>query len=621
MDRANINGLMVIVIAIVVGMASPVSAQTCPGPLPPEFPTEVDVNLLNLDGSNIDTSLLLTIDYLDSNGCPLYLSSAEGTVDWSIFAGKSNAYAMVPAKAATNMNITVDGYEMLQIPSDPVGYVDGTYNLNLTSAPTTTTLPTTTTTSTTSTTTLPTTTTTSTTSTTTLPTTITTSTTSTTTTTTIPAVCPGPMPPGFPIELDLNLLNLGGSNINTSLLLTIDYLDSNGCPVSINSTDGTVFWGIYNGKSNLYTLLPAKGGTKINITVEGYEMLVIGQSPITTEPDDYLTPLDTTTTTTTTSTTTTTTTTIPPALRISKIMTSGKTTVYTKTMEHWVLEIKVINDGLTNLSDVVVSDTIPEEITLDDFTASKGTVAATAKNGATKLTWTIGTTSPGDVETLVMGASTKRMESGMRTTQSFLEPGEYVLNQGASVSANGGQVTAGPTDPITVYAQATTRHRGRMGGGHHRSVDAGYVPIEYYVEESISFLPPQFELFIPEFSKLNITEEEGNEITAQCRIAFEQNAERLADEVPTKIPENWARDEVQLKKEKFLMENETPRLGRLDDEIIARFPAIGFNANSPAFSEPVFYFFIENDCVYDLKEKKVEKIRITFWPKVGYLFG
>ncbi len=39
------------------------------------------------------------------------------------------------------------------------------------------------------------------------------------------------------------------------------------------------------------------------------------------------------------------------------------------------------------------------------------------------------------------------------------------INEGASVSGNGGQVTAGPTEPITVYAQAKTRHRGRMGGG------------------------------------------------------------------------------------------------------------------------------------------------------------
>jgi len=158
---------------------------------------------------------------------------------------------------------------------------------------------------------------------------------------------------------------------------------------------------------------------------------------------------------------------VPPSINISKVMTSGKTTVYTQTMEYWVIEIEVINDGLTNLSNVVVSDTIPEEITLDDFTTSKGTAAAAEKNGATKLTWAIGTMSPGDVETLVMGISTKRLRSGRSAAQPFLEPGEYVLNQGASVSANGGRVTAGPTDPITVYAKATTGHGGRMGGGRH----------------------------------------------------------------------------------------------------------------------------------------------------------
>jgi len=100
MEKMNgikmISGSTVIVMLILaVGMASPVSAQaTCPGPIPPAFPTELDVNLLNPDGSNIDTTLLLIVDYLDSNGCPLYLSSAEGTVDWSIFNGLSNACPM-----------------------------------------------------------------------------------------------------------------------------------------------------------------------------------------------------------------------------------------------------------------------------------------------------------------------------------------------------------------------------------------------------------------------------------------------------------------------------------------------------------------------------------------------
>ncbi len=147
------------------------------------------------------------------------------------------------------------------------------------------------------------------------------------------------------------------------------------------------------------------------------------------------------------------------------------------------------------------------------------------------------------------------------------------------------------------------------------------VPIEYYVEEEISDLPPQHTKFKYRkfwLSELNITEENGDEIAAQCRKAFEQNADRLAREVPTKIPENWAGDEVRFKKEKFLMENYTASLMRLDGKLIARFPAIFTNANASA---PGFnYFHIERDCVYNLKEKKVEKIRITFWPELSIPF-
>ncbi len=91
-----------------------------------------------------------------------------------------------------------------------------------------------------------------------------------------------PLPPAFPTLMDMNLLNQNGSNIDTDLLLTIDYFDSDSNQQAINSVDdagdgsnGTVFWGIYNGKSNLYTLPPAKDGTNITITVEGYEPLVI----------------------------------------------------------------------------------------------------------------------------------------------------------------------------------------------------------------------------------------------------------------------------------------------------------------------------------------------------------
>ncbi len=152
------------------------------------------------------------------------------------------------------------------------------------------------------------------------------------------------------------------------------------------------------------------------------------------------------------------------ALEISNVMTSGKTTVNIKTRELWTLDIVVSNNGQTSLSNAVVMDTIPVEITLEDFTASKGYVTTTVKNGATKLTWTIGRMLPGDAESLMLNVSTKTDV----TTQYFTGPGEYVLNQGASVSANGGLITAGPTNPITIYAQTATDSRidgGRSGGG------------------------------------------------------------------------------------------------------------------------------------------------------------
>ncbi len=106
----------------------------------------------------------------------------------------------------------------------------------------------------------------------------------------------------LPLELDMNLLNTDGSNIDTTLLLTIDYTDRDGLPQSINSVDyagdgtgGTVFWDIYLGKSNLYSDIPAKDGTYIVITVDEYEpLIVIADEGVYMTGDYYLTPVDTT---------------------------------------------------------------------------------------------------------------------------------------------------------------------------------------------------------------------------------------------------------------------------------------------------------------------------------------
>ncbi|MEE8402245.1 MAG: hypothetical protein V3R93_00670 [Candidatus Hydrothermarchaeaceae archaeon] len=104
------------------------------------------------------------------------------------------------------------------------------------------------------------------------------------------------------LMLDMDLLNTDGSNIDTTLLLTIDYTDGDGNPQSINSVDyagdgtgGTIFWGIYLGKSNLYAEVAAKDGTDVVIMIDGYEPLtVIADRGGYITGEYYLTPLDTT---------------------------------------------------------------------------------------------------------------------------------------------------------------------------------------------------------------------------------------------------------------------------------------------------------------------------------------
>ncbi len=123
--------------------------------------------------------------------------------------------------------------------------------------------------------------------------------------------------PTLPTGLDMNLLNADGSNIDTGLLLTVDYTDGDGNPQSMNSVDnagddtsGTIDWSIYNGKSSLYVETPAKGGTDITVTIDGYETVVITAAEAGQVTGDYIlnnvTPISPATTTTTLSTTTTT---------------------------------------------------------------------------------------------------------------------------------------------------------------------------------------------------------------------------------------------------------------------------------------------------------------------------
>ncbi|MEE8403539.1 MAG: hypothetical protein V3R93_07270 [Candidatus Hydrothermarchaeaceae archaeon] len=112
--------------ALFAGLGTLASAQ-----LPPEISTLVDLNLLNPDGSNIDTSLLLTIDYFDSNLNPQSLNSVDNMniIEWSIYNGKSNVYSEVSAKGGTDITITVDGYEPITVTAVSGGYVTGDYYL------------------------------------------------------------------------------------------------------------------------------------------------------------------------------------------------------------------------------------------------------------------------------------------------------------------------------------------------------------------------------------------------------------------------------------------------------------------------------------------------------------
>jgi len=128
-SSGNVNGFILIIV-MAMAMAAPVSAQaTCPPdvPFPPALPTELYLNLLNTDGTNIDTSLLLTIDYLDADGCPQSMDSSFPDVYWLIYDGQLFVYALVPALSGTDINITIEGYEMLQVTAIENGVVEGDY--------------------------------------------------------------------------------------------------------------------------------------------------------------------------------------------------------------------------------------------------------------------------------------------------------------------------------------------------------------------------------------------------------------------------------------------------------------------------------------------------------------
>lgn len=119
--------ITILVLFLAINIGAPAFAQT-----PPATPTELDLNLLNLDGSSIDTSRLLTIDYYDSS---LNLRSTNSLDDpdvviWDLYKGKSNLYSMLLARDGTDIKVTVYGYEPITVTAAEDGYVNGTYYLN-----------------------------------------------------------------------------------------------------------------------------------------------------------------------------------------------------------------------------------------------------------------------------------------------------------------------------------------------------------------------------------------------------------------------------------------------------------------------------------------------------------
>jgi hypothetical protein len=99
------------------------------------------------------------------------------------------------------------------------------------------------------------------------------------------------------------------------------------------------------------------------------------------------------------------------------------------------------------ITDVVVSDVLPAEFTLTDYTPSQGTVSLTTnEDGSTSISWSVGDLAPKAKATLDM--EVKISASG------FSKPGTYVLNSGASASgmqfSTKEMLSDGPTKSILV---------------------------------------------------------------------------------------------------------------------------------------------------------------------------
>jgi hypothetical protein len=108
---------------------------------------------------------------------------------------------------------------------------------------------------------------------------------------------------------------------------------------------------------------------------------------------------------------------------------TGPSTVVVKTYNEWTLCISLRGD---DISDVVITDVIPAELEVIDYSANCGTVDINGANGkkATHITWTIpGPISPCDTSTLCLQIATRLSPSGKFWR--FTDTGCFPLNQGA----------------------------------------------------------------------------------------------------------------------------------------------------------------------------------------------
>jgi hypothetical protein len=106
----------------------------------------------------------------------------------------------------------------------------------------------------------------------------------------------------------------------------------------------------------------------------------------------------------------------------------GPSTVHVKEYNTWQLCIKISGAGL---SDLVITDVIPAELDLLDYSASLGTVEIKGSDkSATHITWTIPGPLPDTFDTtLIFHVATRLSPSGK--FYRFTSPGCYYLNEGA----------------------------------------------------------------------------------------------------------------------------------------------------------------------------------------------